>query len=62
VSNATIFYTKCGAAFPAAQGNARSALNAADTEDFVRPPSVTENTTALLDPAPVKAIPRDGNP
>lgn len=37
-----------------AQGNARSALNAADTGDLVRPPSVTENTTALLDPLPAK--------
>lgn len=28
------------------------ALNAADTRGLVRPPSVTENTTALLDSAP----------
>ena len=39
---------------PAAQGGARSALNAADTGGLVRPPSVTENTTSLLDPLPVK--------
>lgn len=42
-----------GTALPA-QGGARSALNAADTGDLVRPPSVTENTTALLDPVPLK--------
>ena len=41
-------------ALPSAQGAARSALSAADTRDLVRPQSVTENTTALLDPAPSK--------
>ncbi|HEX6624846.1 MAG TPA: hypothetical protein VF064_14135 [Pyrinomonadaceae bacterium] len=41
-------------ALPARQGAAPPALNAADTEDLVRPPSVTENTTALLDPVPAK--------
>jgi hypothetical protein len=39
-----------GPALPAAQGGARSALNAADTGGLVRPPSVTENTTELLEP------------
>lgn len=43
-----------GAALPATQGGPRSALNAADTGELVRPPSVTESTTALLDPVPVK--------
>lgn len=43
-----------GTALPAAQGGVRSALNAALTGDLVRPPSVTENTTALLDPVPVQ--------
>jgi hypothetical protein len=43
-----------GPALPIAQADVRSALNPADTRDLVRPPSVTENTTALLDPAPVK--------
>jgi hypothetical protein len=43
-----------GTALPVAQGGARSALNAAETGDLVRPPSVTENTTALLDPVPLK--------
>jgi hypothetical protein len=44
-----------GQALPAAaQGDARSALKAADTADLVRPQSVTENTTALLDPVPAK--------
>ena len=43
-----------GATLPAAQAGARPTLNAADTRDLVRPPSVTENTTALLDPAPAK--------
>ena len=43
-----------GPALPAAQGSARPALDAADTRGLVRPPSVTENTTALLDPVPVK--------
>jgi hypothetical protein len=39
---------------PAAQAGAPPSLNAADTRDLVRPPSVTDNTTALLDPVPVK--------
>ena len=39
-----------GPAPPAAQGGARSALNAADTGGLVRPPSVIENTTELLEP------------
>ncbi len=41
-------------ALPAAQGGARTALNTADTRDLVRPPSVTENTTAILDRVPLK--------
>ena len=32
----------------------RPALNAPDTSHLVRPPSVTENTTALLDAVPAK--------
>jgi hypothetical protein len=43
-----------GPAPPAAQTDVRPALNPADTRDLVRPPSVTENTTALLDPSPSK--------
>ena len=43
-----------GHPLPASQAGARSALNAADTRDMVRPPSVTENTTTLLDPVSVK--------
>lgn len=43
-----------GPALPLAQGGTRPALNAADTGNLVRPSSVTENTTALLDPVPVK--------
>lgn len=43
-----------GPALPAAQGGERPVLGAADTGDMVRPPSVTENTTALLDPVPAK--------
>jgi len=43
-----------GPSLPAAQGEARPALGAADTGDLVRPPSVTESTTALLDPVPLK--------
>jgi hypothetical protein len=43
-----------GPSLPAAQGGAVPALNAADTGDLVRPPSVAENTTALLDPVPLK--------
>lgn len=39
---------------PATEGRARPALDAADTGDLVRPPSVTENTTALLNPVPAK--------
>ena len=46
--------TEGGPTLPTAQAGARSALNTADTSDLVRPPSVTENTTALLDPAPLK--------
>ncbi|HEX8148064.1 MAG TPA: hypothetical protein VF591_12860 [Pyrinomonadaceae bacterium] len=36
------------------KARAQSALNAADTRDMVRPPSVTEHTTTLLDPVSVK--------
>ena len=43
-----------GATLTAARAGARPTLNAADTRDLVRPPSVTENTTALLDTAPAK--------
>lgn len=43
-----------GPALPAAQGGAPPALSAADTGDMVRPRSVTENTTALLDSRPAK--------
>lgn len=39
---------------PAAQGQARPALGAAETADLIRPPSVTENTTALLDRVPAR--------
>lgn len=39
---------------PAAQSGTRPSLNAADTSDLARPPSVTENTTALLDPVSLK--------
>ena len=39
------------APLPAVRGGARPALSAADTGDLVRPPSVVENTTALLNPA-----------
>lgn len=42
-----------GPALPTAQAEARPVLNAADTRDLVPPPSVTENTTALLDLSPV---------
>lgn len=42
------------ATLPAAQAAARPTLNAADTRDLVQPPSVTENTTALLDAVPAK--------
>jgi hypothetical protein len=41
-------------ALPAARAGGHSALNAADTGDLVRPASVTENTTALLDSVQVK--------
>lgn len=54
MSEAAIFCVWCGSGLPAAKGGGRSALNAADTGDLVRPPSVTESTTALLDPVPVK--------
>jgi hypothetical protein len=37
-----------------AQAGEFPTLNAAQTRDLVRPPSVTENTTALLDPVPAK--------
>jgi hypothetical protein len=43
-----------GATLPAAQAESRPTLNAADTRDLVPPPSVTENTTALLDAVPAK--------
>jgi hypothetical protein len=43
-----------GLALPAARAGARPSLNPADTGGLVRPPSVTENTTALLDPVPLK--------
>lgn len=43
-----------GPALPAARGETRRTLNAADTGDLVRPPSVTEGTTALLDHVPLK--------
>ena len=43
-----------GHALPAPRGAAAPALNEADTADLLRPPSVTENTTALLDPVPAK--------
>jgi hypothetical protein len=46
--------TEGGPALPAAQGRARPALNAADTGGLVRPPSVTENTTELLEPGRVR--------
>lgn len=39
-----------GQALPAAQEEARRSLNAADTRDLIRPPSVTEHTTELLEP------------
>ena len=44
-----------GPALPTSPGAARPALGAADTSDLLRPPSVTENTTALLDQVPRKA-------
>lgn len=44
----------CGLTLPTAQADMRSALNPADTRDFVRSPSVTENTTALFNPVHVK--------
>jgi hypothetical protein len=43
-----------GPTLPTARADVRPTLNPADTRDLVRPPSVTENTTALLDPAPSK--------
>ncbi len=43
-----------GRTLPAAQGGPRATLHAADTRDLVSPPSVTENTTALLDSIPAK--------
>jgi hypothetical protein len=46
--------TRGGTTFPAAQGGSRPTLNSADTRDLVPPPSVTENTTVLLDPISVK--------
>ena len=39
---------------PTAQAGARPVLNAADTRGLVPTPSVTENTTALLDPVPAR--------
>lgn len=41
-------------ALPIPPAEARSALNPADTRDMVRPPSVTEQTTALFNPAGTK--------
>lgn len=43
-----------GPSLPAAQAGARPTLSAADTAGLVRPQSVTENTTALLDRVPSK--------
>jgi hypothetical protein len=43
-----------GATLPAARDGAPPTLNAADTRDLVQPPSVTENTTALLESIPAK--------
>ncbi len=43
-----------GPALPTARAGARPSLNPADTTDLVPPPSVTENTTALLDPSPAR--------
>jgi hypothetical protein len=43
-----------GTILPAAQGGSRPTLNSADTRDLVPRPSVTENTTALLDSIPTK--------
>ena len=43
-----------GPALSPPQVAARSALKPADTTDLVRPPSVTEETTALLDPTRAK--------
>lgn len=43
-----------GMELPPGQGRARPSLRAADTGDLVRPPSVTEDPTALLDPVPLK--------
>ena len=49
-----------GPALPAAQAGAVPALNAADTGDMVSRTSVTENTTALLDPVPAKKAKSEG--
>jgi hypothetical protein len=46
--------TEGGSALPAAQAGAQSALNRADTSNLIRPPSVTEHTTALLAPLGTK--------
>jgi hypothetical protein len=43
-----------GEALPLARAGAMDALNAADTRDLVPPPSVTEQTTTLLDSTPLK--------
>lgn len=43
-----------GPKLPAAHGGSRPTLDAADTRDLVPPPSVTENTTVLLDHIPAK--------
>lgn len=43
-----------GRVLPRPQGAAPPALQAADTGEMVRAPSVTENTTALLESVPVK--------
>jgi hypothetical protein len=42
----------------AAHKGERPVLGAADTGDLVRPPSITESTTALLDPVPAKKTER----
>lgn len=43
-----------GRTLPTPQAEVWPALNAADTRDLVRPPSVTEHTTVLLDRVPPK--------
>lgn len=46
--------SESGPALSATQPGTRPVLNAADTRDIVCPPSVTENTTALLKSVPAK--------